>query len=204
MTTSSTPGPSSQSRTRKRSRSDRPGTVTRTAILDYLRKRLRWLSPLTPNMLNTSSPASYSSQNPSKLRTWSKRTATPSAPITTVSAMPPNVANRNTPHASIARFIILGRLTAARTQPAPREDTLNPSAPATQSHPPTTPTVAATMMPFPKNARPSPSHPHPRNLRPTLMATQPLPSTAKKMWKWTGMARQHPLLPRPLGPTLST
>ena len=140
---------------------------------------------MTPNTFNTSSPASSSSQNASKLRRWSKQTAPPRVPTAIASATPPNLASRNSPHAPIARFIILGRLTAARTPPAPREDTRNLSLPAAQPYPPTVPTAAATMMPSRERARPGPSHLHAKSPRPTSMMTQPLPSTLKKMWKWT-------------------
>ena len=173
-------------------------------MLDSPRKRLRWLSPLTPTTLNTSSPASSSSQNASRSKRWSKQTITPNVPTATASAKPPNAANRSTPHASIACFIILGRLTHARTQPAPKEDTRNPSPPAARPRPPTAPTAAATMMPSPEIARPGLSGLYAKSPRPTPTTRKPLPSTVKATWRCTGMARQHPLLPRPLGPTLST
>ena len=118
--------------------------------------------------------------------------------------MPPNASSRNTRRAPIVRFTILGRLTAARTPPAPNEDMRSPSLPAAQPLPPTAPTVAATTIPSPENAKHGPSHHRGKSPHLNPMTTQPLPSTVRKMWKSTGMANQHPLLPRPLGPTLST
>src|ERR1700759_2348677 len=151
-TTNCIPSPSSPSRTRKRKRSSRPGTLTGTEILDYPRKRLRWLSPSTPKTWNPSSQASSSSQSAAKSKRSSKPTATPNAPtaIDLDTHLPD--APRSTPPARIAHFIILVRPTAAKTPPAPKEGTRGPSRDAAPPPPRTAPTAAATMMPSPRNA----------------------------------------------------
>ena len=62
------PSSSDQSRTQKGLRSSQPGTLTRTEILYYPRKRLWWLSPSTPTMCENSSLACSSSRPALKMK----------------------------------------------------------------------------------------------------------------------------------------
>ena len=151
-TTNCSPSSSHQSSSPKRSRSVRPGTLTRTELLDYPNKRLRWLSPSTPTMIKNSSTPSSTSQNGSRLRKPSTPTGTTSATTATASATPSSVANNPTPRAPFVRFTILVRPTDAKTPPVQMAATLDPSQAATPPPPPTARTVAATTIPFRGNA----------------------------------------------------
>ena len=202
-TTNCIPSSSRPSRTRKRPRSSRPGTLTRTEILDYPRKRLQWLSPLTPTTWINSSQASSSSRSAARSRESSRPTAIPSAPIATDTDTHLPDAPRNTPRAHIAHFIIFVRPITAKTPPVPREDMRNLSLGAARPPPPTAPTAAATTMPSPGNAGLDQfplldQRPH----HSPLLDPQAT-SRVKMPWIWRQMASKHPLLQRPLqSPTM--
>jgi len=183
----------------------RPGTLTRTELLGSPSRPLRWLSPLTPTTFPSSSPPSSSFQNGSRSRNRRRVTATPNATTATVSDPPMPDAPRSTQLASIAHFIILPQLTAARTPPSPKA--LTPKLyPAAAPPPlPTAPIAATTTMPSPENAGLHHS-PH-LNLRPLHLPMRNYPThppIVRKPWMWATMAAQHPLLPRALQPIPST
>ena len=201
-TTNCFPSSSHPSSTRKRSRSVRPVTLTRTELLEYPSKRLRWLSPSTPTTYKNSSHRSSSSRKGSRSKRASTPNGTPNATTATASATPPNDASRPTPRAPSVRFIILVRHTDAKTPPAPREATPGPSQAAAQPPPPTAPIVVATMMPSQGNA--GLCLPHFQDQRPCPQALTSPSLTVKKTWRWKTMAVKHPLLPNPLQSRLST
>jgi len=110
-------------------------------------------------------------------------------------------APRNTPPAHTVRFIILDRLTDAKTPSAPRAATPRPSPAAAPPPLPTLPTLVTTTMPSPGNAGLAQSRllsPRPPHL-PTKHYLMP-PLTMTKPWMWATMASQHPLLPQPPQP----
>ena len=199
-TTNCIPSSSGPLRTRKRPRSSRPGTLTRTEILDYPRKRLRWLSPSTPTTWTNSSQASSSSQSAARSRRSSRPIDTPSAPTATDSDTPLPDVPRNTPRAPFVHFIILVQRTNARTPPAPREDTRSRSLGAAQPPRPTAPTAAATTMPSPENAGLDQSPLLDQKLHHSPLLDPQAPSKVKTPWMWRTMATKHPLLQRPLQP----
>jgi len=190
---------------RKRSRLVQPGNVTRTEQLGSPSRPLRWLSPSTLTTFPSSSHPSSSSPNGSRSKKQRKLTATPSVPIATdLDTLLPD-APRNTSRAPTVHFIILTRLTDAKTLLALRAATLRLSQAAAAHHPPTAPNVVTTMMPSPGNAGLDQSlllNPRPPHL-PTMIYLTSSP-TVRKPWMWVTMAAQHPLLPRSLQPRLST
>ena len=151
-TTNCFPFSSHQSSTRKRSRSVRPGTLTRTELLEYPNQRLQWLSPSTPTTFKNSSPPSSASRNGSRLRKPSTPTGTPSATTATASATHPNAVSSPPPRTPFVRFTILVQPTDAKTPPAQRGATPGLSQAAAPPLPPTARTVAATTMPSRRNA----------------------------------------------------
>ena len=202
-TTNCIPSSSDPSRTRKRPRSSRPGTLTRTEILDYPRKRLPWSSPFTPTTWENSSQASSSSRNAAKSKRSSRPIATPNAPTATDTDTHLPDAPRNTPRAHIAHFIILVRPIAVKTPPAPREGTRGPSPTAARHPPPTAPTAAATTMPFPRNAGLDQSPLLDQKPHHSPLLDPQAPSRVKTPWIWRRMATKHPLLQRPLQPPVT-
>ena len=202
-TTNLVPSSSGPSRTRKRPRSSRPGTLTRTEILDYPRKRLRWLSPLTATSWTNSSQASSSSPNAERLKELSRPIVTPNAPTATDTDTHLPDAPRSTPRAHIAHFIILVRPISAKTPPAPRRNMRSPSPDVAQPPPPTAPTAAATTMPSPGNAGLDQSPLLDQRLHHSPLRDPQAPSRVKTPWIWRRMATKHPLLPRPLQPPMT-
>jgi len=114
----------------------RPGTLTRTKLLGYPSRPLRWFSPLTPMRFPSLPQPSSSSRGVSKSRGQQRLTATPNALTATDSDTPMPDAPRNTPPAPTALFIILVPPTDARTPPAPRAATPRPSLAAALPPPP--------------------------------------------------------------------
>ena len=96
----------------------------------------KWDFLLMPKTWENSSQASSSSQNAARSRKSYRPTETPSAPTVTDTDTHLPDAPRNTPRAHIAHFIILVRPTAAKTPPAPREDTRSPSLGVARPSPP--------------------------------------------------------------------
>jgi len=110
-------------------------TLTRTELLGFPSRPLRWLSLLTPMAFPSSSQPSSSSQNDSRSRKRRKLTATPNASIAIDSDMPMPDAPRSSPPAPTVLFIILARPTDDRTPHAPKVATPKPS-PAAAPPPP--------------------------------------------------------------------
>ena len=201
-TTNCFPSSNPASSTRKRSRLVRPGNLTRTELLEYPNKRLRWLFLSTPMTYRNSSRPSTSFPNGSRLRKPSTPTGTPNAITAIASATPPNAASRPTPCAPSVRFTILDWPIDARTPHALREATPGPSQAAAPPPPPTVPTAVATTMPSGGNA--GLGLPHLQDQRPLPPTLTNLGPTVKRTWKWKMMAVKHPLLPKPIQPRLST
>jgi len=147
----STPASSNTSTMRNRSRYLGPGTLTRTAIIDYPRKPLQWLSLLTPTMYQLSAQPSSYSPNTSTSKKCSKPTDTPHVPTATASATPPNLLPKNTPHTPILHLIILVQAIGARTTPAEEEATPSRAQTTVRLRPPSAPTVVTTRISWPGN-----------------------------------------------------
>jgi len=182
----------------------RPGTLTRTELLGYPSRPLRWLSALTPKTFSSSSPPSSFSQNGSRSRKRPRLTDTPSASTVTASDTPMPDAPRNTQLAPIAHFIILAQLTAARTPPAPKAATPNPFLAAALPPLLIARIAAKTTIPSPESAgldQSSLLNPRPPHL-PTKIYPTP-PQIARKPWIWATMAAQHPVLLKLLQPNPS-
>ena len=147
--------PSSQtpSITPRGTRLARPGTLTRTELLGYPRRPLRWLSPLTPTTFPSSSPLSSSSQRGSRSRKRRKLTATPNALTATGSDTPIPDAPRSTQLVPIAHYTILAQRTAVKTPPAPKAETSRPFLAPAPPPLPTARTAATTKTPSPESAR---------------------------------------------------
>jgi len=205
MTSTSLPSSRTASTTPRRSRLARPGTLTRTELLGYPSRPLRWLSPLTPTTIPSSSPPSSSSQSGSWSRKRLRLTDTPNASTVTALHTPMLDAPRNTQLAPIAHFIILSQLTAARTPPAPKGATPNLFPAAVPPPLPTAGIAVTTTMPSQENAGLDQSPL--LNLRPPHLPTKNYPTPpliASKPWMWATMVTQHPPLPNPLQPNPST
>jgi len=204
-TINSSPSSKTQSTTPRRSRVARPGTLTRTELLGYPSRPLRWLSPSTPTTFPASSPPSSSSQSGSKSRKRRKLTATPNASTATVLDTPIPDAPRNTQLVPIAHYTIFAQRTAVKTPPALRAEIPKPFQAAAPPPLPTARTAATTTTHSPGNARLDQSpylDPRPPHL-PTKNCPMP-PPIVRKPWMWATMAAQHPLLPRPRQPLPST
>jgi len=152
-------------------------------------------------MFPSSSQACSSSQSDSRSRKRRKLTTTPNALTAIDSDTPLPDAPRSTPPAPTVLFIILARLTDAKTPHAPRAATPRPSSAAAPPHPLSGQTAVTTTMPSPGNARLDQSPV--LNLRPPHLPTKNYPTpppTLRRPWMWATMATQHPLLPNPLQP----
>jgi len=204
-TSNSSPSSRTPSTMPRRSRLARLGTLTRTELLGYPSRPLRWLSPLTPTRFPFSSPPSSSSQSGSKTRKRRKLTATPKASIATVLDTPIPDAPRNTQLVPIAHFTILAQRTALRTPPAPKAEIPKSFLAAAPLPLPTALTAATTTTHSPGNARLEQS-PH-LNPRPPHLLTNNYPTPppiVRKPSMWATIAAHHPLLRMPRQPFPST